>query len=91
MEFTINSLRRTFALLTCVAVFAVPAAAEEEATDTLVTTAVKVDTNEASRELAEVANATAAEDAAEAVLSATQLDLDIRLVGPTSVTIAAGR
>lgn len=38
-----------------------------------------------NRERAEQAQVEAAEDAAEAVLSATKLDLDIRLIGPTSI------
>jgi len=38
-----------------------------------------------NRERAEQAQAEAARHAAEAVLSATKLDLDIRLIGPTSI------
>jgi len=38
-----------------------------------------------NRERAEQAQAEAAQYAAEAVLSATKLDLDIRLIGPTSI------
>lgn len=38
-----------------------------------------------NRERAEQAQAEAAQAAAEAVLSATKLDLDIRLIGPTSI------
>jgi TRAP-type C4-dicarboxylate transport system substrate-binding protein len=37
------------------------------------------------RERAEQAQAEAAQSAAEAVRSATKLDLDIRLIGPTSI------
>ena len=37
------------------------------------------------------ANSTTAEKAAEAVLADTKLDLDIRLIGPTSVKIASKR
>jgi hypothetical protein len=38
-----------------------------------------------NRERAQQAQAEAAQHAAEAVLSATKLDLDIRLIGPTSM------
>ena len=43
---------------------------------------------ETGRELAREANERAAEEAAKAVRAANQLDLDIRLIGPTSVKIA---
>ncbi len=43
---------------------------------------------EASREHARQANETAVEDAARAVEADTRLDLDIRLIGRTSVRIA---
>lgn len=46
--------------------------------------------DDVKRDLAEKAN-TAAEKAVEAVLADTKLDLDIRLIGPTSVKIAAER
>jgi hypothetical protein len=40
---------------------------------------------DAERARAESLQAEAARDAAEAVLTATKLDLDIRLIGPTSI------
>lgn len=43
------------------------------------------------RELVKKANKDAAEKAAEAVVASTKLDLDIRLIGPTSVKIAGER
>ncbi len=43
---------------------------------------------EASREHARQANETAVEDATRAIEADTQLDLDIRLIGRTSVRIA---
>jgi hypothetical protein len=43
---------------------------------------------EASREHAKQANETAVEDAARAIEADTRLDLDIRLIGRTSVRIA---
>ena len=46
------------------------------------------ESRESSREQAREANEEAARDAAEAVKAATQLDLDIRLIGPTSLKIA---
>lgn len=44
-----------------------------------------------NREIAREANTAAAEKAVEAVLADTKLDLDIRLIGPTSVKIAGDR
>jgi hypothetical protein len=46
---------------------------------------------ETQRDLARAANERAAEEAAKAVRAANRLDLDIRLIGPTSVKIASGR
>ena len=46
---------------------------------------------DAQREQAEKANTAAVERAVEAVLADTRLDLDIRLIGPTSVKIAGER
>ncbi len=43
---------------------------------------------EASKEHAELANEAAVEEAAQAIKTATRLDLDIRLIGRTSVLIA---
>ncbi len=47
-----------------------------------------MDTNTVNRALAHEANKTAAEQAVAAVIEETRLDLDIRLIGPTSVKIA---
>jgi len=47
-----------------------------------------VDTDTVNRELAREANTAAAEQAVAAVIEETRLDLDIRLIGPTSVKIA---
>ena len=46
---------------------------------------------EQSIERAREANEAAAKKAAEAVVDSTRLDLDIRLIGPTSVKIAGER
>ena len=73
---------------------ATPAAADTAiaAADTIVSTAaVVVDTDSVSRKRAAKAINAAAVEAAEAVLADTKLDLDIRLIGPTSVKIAGDR
>jgi len=49
------------------------------------------DTREINRERAKEANEIAAREAVRAMLEGTRLDLDIRLVGPTSVRIAGDR
>ena len=46
---------------------------------------------EASREQAREAHEAAVREASEALKAATRLDLDIRLIGPTSVKIAGKR
>ena len=48
-------------------------------------------TDEVNRALVAQAQVTAVEKAIETVLADIRLDLDIRLIGPTSVTIAAKR
>lgn len=63
------------------------AMAEEATTDQERTQAIA----DAQRDLARAANKVAAEEAAKAVQAANRLDLDIRLIGPTSVKIASGR
>ncbi len=52
------------------------------------TAATAADTAELNRSRAESANTAAVEDAIEAVLADNKLELDIRLIGRTSVTIA---
>ena len=46
---------------------------------------------EASREQAREAHEAAVREASEAIMDATRLELDIRLIGPTSVKIAGKR
>lgn len=46
---------------------------------------------ETSKNLARVANEAAAREASVAIEAANRLDLDIRLIGPTSVKIAGQR
>lgn len=53
--------------------------------------AATMSTDDVNRDLARVANTAAAEKAVEAVLADTKLDLDIRLIGPTSVKVAGDR
>ena len=50
-----------------------------------------VSTDQVTRNLLKKANTVAAEKAAAAVIADTKLDLDIRLIGPTSVKIASDR
>ncbi len=65
--------------------------------DTETTVAVTAETsavsasNEISRERAEKATTVAAEKAIAAVIADTKLDLDIRLIGPSSTKIAGDR
>jgi septum formation inhibitor MinC len=57
--------------------------------EALEATTIRID--DVNRDLAKEANTAAAEKAAQAVLADTKLDLDIRLIGPTSVKIAGDR
>lgn len=59
------------------------AAESADKAEAVETTAAEVKTS--NRKRAEQAQAEAAKSAAEAVLAATKLDLDIRLIGPTSM------
>ncbi len=63
-------------------------AAENQDAVTESTAATAADTAELNRSRAESANTAAVEDAIEAVLADNKLELDIRLIGRTSVTIA---
>jgi hypothetical protein len=63
------------------------ASAENSAT----TESSTVNVAKESLEQAKRANVAAAEAAVETVLADTRLDLDIRLIGPTSVKIASDR
>lgn len=61
------------------------------ADDTATTESSTVNVAQESREQAKRANEAAVEAAVETVLVDTRLDLDIRLIGPTSVKIASDR
>jgi len=67
--------------------FANVASTENSAT----TESSTIDVAKESLEQAKRANEAAAEAAVETVLADTRLDLDIRLIGPTSVKIASDR
>ena len=58
-------------------------------TETRDNATIKAD--DVQRDLAKKANKAAVEKAVEAVIADTKLDLDIRLIGPTSVKIASER
>lgn len=83
-----KNFRKLMAGLAIVSVlFANVASAEDTAT----TESIAVNIEKESREQAKQANKAAAEAAVETVLVDTRLDLDIRLIGPTSVKIASDR
>lgn len=63
-----------------------PAMAAEPADAAVAEERSATEVRNSNRERVEQAQAEAAQAAAEAVLSATKLDLDIRLIGPTSIT-----
>lgn len=68
--------------------FAVNAGFADEIVVTETLNAATVNSDVVDRELLKKVNAAAAEKAVEAVLADNKLDLDIRLIGPTSVKIA---
>ncbi len=87
-------LNRTQIIVTIAisSLFAVNAAvADDKAAVAATTAATTADTTELNRDLAEAAHTAAVEDAIEGLLAANKLDLDIRVIGRTSVTIADGR
>lgn len=63
----------------------------DDATTVVATAMIAVNTEATSRDGARIANKEAAEKAVKAVLADNRLDLDIRLIGPTSVKIASDR
>jgi hypothetical protein len=69
--------------------FAAPAMASDNIGAPVENKTVSADQH--SRESAKEANESAVTDAVNAVIEATRLDLDIRLIGRTSVTVAAGQ
>jgi hypothetical protein len=69
--------------------FAAPAMASDDNGQPVENKTVSAD--QLSRESAREANEAAVTEAVNAVIEATRLDLDIRLIGRTSVTVAAGQ
>lgn len=87
MEFTRHLILR----LAVASVLFTHAAAADDDTTIVSAEKVTVSTEASSRDSADAANKDAAEKAVEAVLADTKLDLDIRLIGPTSVKVASER
>jgi hypothetical protein len=85
-----HTSRITAALALLVTLALNPAAADENPADDAAK-AAQTETAANNRALAREANEQAAAKAIEAVLAETRLDLDIRLIGPTSIKIASDR
>lgn len=92
MEFKANLIA---ALVILGGTHALPASADDDTTIVVTESAALSANNSADKvsrvRKAAIANENAAERAVEAVLSDVKLDLDIRLIGPTSVKIASDR
>lgn len=90
-KMTLNRNRK-FATIVVSGLFAAGAPAAD-ATDAIAATtaATTADTAELNRTLAESAHTAAVEDAIKAILADNKLELDIRLIGRTSVVIADSR
>ena len=90
-KMTLNS-NRMFATIVVSGLFAASAPAAENTDAVAETTAATTDdTAELNRTLAESAHTAAVEDAIKAILADNKLELDIRLIGRTSVVIADSR
>jgi hypothetical protein len=83
--------QRLMAALALAGMLAINAGFADEVVVTEALEAATISIDEVNRDLAKEANAVAAEKAAKSVLADTKLDLDIRLIGPTSVKIAGDR
>ena len=83
--------RTVFAGLVLTSLLTVNVSIADEIVVTESLTNATTDTGGLNRDLAAKAQAAAVEKAVEAVLAETRLDLDIRLIGPTSVKIAGER
>jgi hypothetical protein len=91
MTHLINPGRTITATLAAI-LLATTAIADTDTTDTIATdAAAMVASDQVSRDRAENATTVATEQAIAAVLAETKLDLDIRLIGPTSKRIAGDR
>lgn len=83
---------RTITVALATILLCTAAIADTDATITVAAdAAAEVASDQASRDRAEIATTVAAEQAIASVLSNTKLDLDIRLIGPTSTRIAGDR
>jgi hypothetical protein len=86
------NLARTISSALAAILLATAAIADTDKTATVAVTAPAViSSTEVSRDRAEKATTAATEDAIAAVLADTKLDLDIKLIGPTSVKVAGDR
>jgi hypothetical protein len=85
---TMNSIYSRALILALTGLLAVNTGFADEAADKKAAQSAAVNSAETHRELAREANKAAAEQAANALIEETRLDLDIRLIGPTSVKIA---
>ena len=83
--------QRLMAALALAGMLAINASFADEVVVTDTQEAATISIDDVNRDLAKEANTAAAEKAAEAILADTKLDLDIRLIGPTSVKIAGDR
>ena len=83
--------RTVFAGLVLTSLLTINTSIADEVIVTESLTDATTNTSELNRDLAAKAQAAAVEKAVEAVLAETRLDLDIRLIGPTSVKIAGER
>ena len=82
----------TMAIALAAVMLTTAAIADTEATVTVAAQATAVKTSdEVSRDLANEATTVATEKAIASVLADTKLDLDIRLIGPTSTRVAGDR
>jgi len=79
------------AALALAGMLAINASFADEVVVTDAQEAATISIDDVNRDLAKEANTAAAEKAVEAVLADTKLELDIRLIGPTSVKIAGDR
>ena len=86
-----NLTNRLIPALVLAGALATTSGQAEELKDQEAYAAQRANASEQSIERAKEANEDAAKQAVEAVLTSTQLDLDIRLVGPTSKKIAGDR
>ena len=88
---TLNTTRIIATMVALSLFVAHAAAADDKDTAAKSTTVTATTTAELHRKLAASANTAAVEQAVEALLAENKLDLDIRLIGRTSVKIVDGR